>query len=448
MEQSDVQNSLLINKLKPSKRNKLISKKYNLNTDNQAQTFGLKYMNASIDLKNCNIEPILTEGTVKSTTNYVTKWSQVVRDTKNDNMHIDLSQSEVMNIQENNKDYDNFSMISENMEYISNFIEENYQMVLTENLFLRQESHSIIPFLTLNSSEIHRMCLSDYEIKHVYRQFKKKYKTHRTDGMDYYKIGLINFYKRKFVTAYSNFKFAFKLRPNEGEIAKWLAFSCLTLIFCINNKVNFKDLKNCEITNDKDTFEDEDSFLFACCSNRKRKVNTIGTSTIKTDSNMFGDYTSNNNNTHKINKVSLCKEAEELLNNLIEDEKQFIEIYWMKLIICSYCKVKTDQSQFRKEFLIDPKICIKKIKEKDTYLSYLAYIEYNRYISEDKNVFNVSVVLSELITKYPNRIEGFLRYWSILVKEEKNYKLAQLLSEMFCKNASSSFVNLENNVYQ
>ena len=44
------------------------------------------------------------------------------------------------------------------------FIDSN----LCENGFLKQPYHSIIPFILMQNKEIHRMCLSDYELKLFY----------------------------------------------------------------------------------------------------------------------------------------------------------------------------------------------------------------------------------------------------------------------------------------
>ena len=77
-------------------------------------------------------------------------------------------------------------------------------------LLKHQECHSIIPFLLISSKEIHRVCLSDYEIKHIYKLYKSKTKSFKAEGIDYYRIGLINFYKGKYILAYNSIKSAIK----------------------------------------------------------------------------------------------------------------------------------------------------------------------------------------------------------------------------------------------
>lgn len=79
----------------------------------------------------------------------------------------------------------------------------------------------------------------------------------------------------------------------------------------------------------------------------------------------------------------------------------------------------------------DPRFCIKKIHEIDIYLSYIAYAEYNYIINPN---FRYDVVLSELIFKYKNRFEAYLKYWNLLVRKDskyKNFKKAHYISEIF-----------------
>jgi len=98
---------------------------------------------------------------------------------------------------------------------------------MPDNMILNHETHSIIPFLLISNKEVHRMCLSDYDIKAIYKTFQKKSKLKNIDGFDYYMIGLVNFYKGKYQIAYTNFKLASEKRPTEPNIAKWFAFRCI-----------------------------------------------------------------------------------------------------------------------------------------------------------------------------------------------------------------------------
>jgi hypothetical protein len=113
------------------------------------------------------------------------------------------------------------------------------------------------------------------------------------------------------------------------------------------------------------------------------------------------------------------------------------------MIICTYIQLKPNQKVFQTK-IIDPKLCIKKIKMIDSYYSYIAYADYNYMID---NKYDSGVILAELINKYPKKIEAYLKYWYLLAKgPNKDYKLCHKLSEMFWKN--SSMINFDNNVYQ
>jgi hypothetical protein len=110
------------------------------------------------------------------------------------------------------------------------------------------------------------------------------------------------------------------------------------------------------------------------------------------------------------------------------------------MIIGVFCKLNPKQKFFKTQ--VDPKVCIKKMKEKDIYISYLMYAFYNSMIDTNYQIKNI---LSELVTKYPTRIDAYLKYWYILVKDLKDYKLASQLSETFWKN--SAILKFDNNIY-
>jgi hypothetical protein len=470
------------------------------------------------------------------------KWSNMVKKSKQEMLKIDLSQSEVLS-STNQLD---FSAMSENMDDFNDIIEENYQVVITENSFLKQESHSILPFFFLSSREIHRMCLSDYEIKLVNKSIKNKIKNNRLDWMDYYKKALIKFYQAKYFESYMNFKAAHNMRSKDKEVGKWLAFNILIIVFCanyeaangensklnvneitnsflnfnigssdkksayanynntngnsqnfnsnknnnnfsnINNnasnnptanncfnnsfKINFSNMEKISIknkeydysgstnTNENISDEDEKTALFSCCSSRKAKIKTIGVSSL------VNAFQADRDSNIKFNKSGLCRELENLLNELLElsvtenlkcdsnytennceflskENAYRIEIWWMLMIVSVFAKLKPDQKAFVKFY--DPKHCVKKIKERDVYLGYLAYAEYNSLINKS---FNPENIFMEIIYKYPKRIEGYLKFWSRLVKNTpKEYKKAHSLSEVFWKN--SSIIQFDNDVY-
>jgi hypothetical protein len=303
-------NSFLIEKLKPSNKNRLITKKYKILAQNSTATQNDEFKNLGIN------EQLHSSITNNNNDEFQLKWNNIVKQAKVEAMHLDINASEVFNI---NKD--DHSIFSENLEDINNLIEETYQIVLNENMFLRQEHHSIMPFLLLTSKGIHRMCLSDYEIKMVYRMFTKKLKYRRIDGMDYYKIGLINFYKGKYYMAYNNFRTAFEMRKNEVTIRKWLAFCIIILLFTNDNKLKITNI--IDDSNVIKTEKDDEGFFFSCCTHRKNNIK-------------FGSKTSDTlfltDGSIQQNKHYLCKELEELLKLITLDEKHENEGWYILLI--------------------------------------------------------------------------------------------------------------------
>ena len=113
----------------------------------------------------------------------------------------------------------------------------------------------------------------------------------------------------------------------------------------------------------------------------------------------------------------------------------------MYMLIGSFCEIHKDQNLF--EEFYEPKYCIKKIKAIDPFFSYLAYAEHNFIIDEN---YEIDKILNQMMDKYPNRIESYLKYWQLLTKGKfKNLNLAYKLSENYWKN--SSVINLEENIY-
>lgn len=181
------------------------------------------------------------------------------------------------------------------------------------------------------------MCLSDYEIKLNTKTFKKKSNCNRLECFDYYKIGLINFHIGNYIEAYNNFKIAYNMKvkdqtrstsynnssslngspqnirnknitvnnfdnfikkninpsDNYANIAKWLAFTGMIILFSDyenGNKQNFKNI--CKIKLEDFEKEKNSTFLFNCCSARK--------------TNKIGDFTNTINETNlKINSSKL-----------------------------------------------------------------------------------------------------------------------------------------------
>jgi hypothetical protein len=394
-------------------------------------------------------------------------------------------------------------------------------MTLTENLYLRQEYHSIIPFLLLNSKSLHRMCLSDYEIKLVIKMFKKRSKLNRLECFDYYKIGIINFFKGNYVNAFNNFKKAYNMKLKDNidssgnnnynnnnnyysnnnnnqnnkkiihqnfsngncgidessiinisnsnniiaNIAKWLCFSGMILIFCNTNKhdsfnkIDFKNITKIKLE-DFD-YEERTPFIFDCCSVRKKgkigenlneedtkksvknllkSKNTISLSNnlLKIENSFVGSDLSLIK--HDLN--SIAKEIEDLLKIVIDNEKNKVEGNWLSMIISLYCNANKNTKIF-KQFL-EPKCYIKAIKNCDNYLSYIVYTQMMYFTQED---FKIEYVLNELIQKFKYRLEAYFFYWNLLYKGKyRNHNEANSLTEVLLKITSVMKFD-ENNIY-
>lgn len=289
------------------------------------------------------------------------RWKQQIQEFENNSNNININfndQSEVP------KDYSKhtpeISMLSYNLEDINNYIEENYNMIISENSFLRKEFHSIILLLLISSNEIHRISLSDYEIKMIEKDFINKAKINRLDGMNYYRLGLISFYQGRYNEAFARFYKAKSLRNNNSSITKWFALSGMIVILgdrgkllftnssfksfnletnsssfsynTISNNLNFNNSHNntkkhrhfnsnanntnninLENNNDQDIENDElrekekssytDNFIFSCCSVRKDKIaNKISVIKFSTTTNslLIDSYT----NDYYINTLS------------------------------------------------------------------------------------------------------------------------------------------------
>jgi hypothetical protein len=104
---------------------------------------------------------------------------------------------------------------------------------------------------------------------------------------------------------------------------------------------------------------------------------------------------------------------------------------WLFTFIGAFITLKSKQTFFKNSH--DALYCIKKIKEKDPYLSYLVYGQYNYIID---NHYSFDKILKQLITNYPQRVEAFFKYWQILVDKKgrfKNYQAANQISEFYWK---------------
>ena len=310
MEENKIESKLnWVDKLKPSSKNKFIQKKFknfSKNNDNVSESSFIK-----------NIENIENFGNNYTKEEFIKKdsynvnidknWNIIVRQSKQQFLQLDLNQSEIIKP-------DDASIMSENFEEINNFIEEKYKNAISENNYFNQESHSIIPFLLISSKEIHRMCLSDYEIKLAFRSYEKKARKVRLDGYDFYKIGLINFYQAKYYTSYCHLKSAHKMRKNDVNIAKWFAFSCLVLIFC-EKKIDFLKITKTVLSNEVEGDTQNNLFFIPCCTSRKN-IKNVNMQILKSEVN---------DNSHHITPSVLSKELQDALNIVINNEKHFVE---------------------------------------------------------------------------------------------------------------------------
>lgn len=278
---------------------------------------------------------------------YLAKWNKCVFENK-------LSLAELNNINDQSQvilknNLDN-TALSDDLEKINNIMEERIKINLCENGFLKQTYHSIIPFILIQNKEVHRVCLSDYELKFFYKIYnKKKSESERKNPYESYRQGIIKFYKGKYLDAYLYFKNAHIKKETDLNIAKWLAFTSLILLMC-SKKIDFKNIKNVKVEANKEEDEVKESgIIFPCCSSRKNelKLKTLQGSNILLQNNFFlnsggsnniyagtiiNSYHSNNNNyfnnqssnVQKISQINLAKEIMKLLKMLINDDKKNI----------------------------------------------------------------------------------------------------------------------------
>jgi len=283
----------------------------------------------------------------KDNKSYLDKWNKCVFDRRPTFTELNNINDQSQVIFKNNLD---ITVLSDDLENINNIMEERIKLNLYENGFLKQLYHSIIPFLLIQNKEVHRMCLSDYELKLFYKTYnKKKSESERKNPYESYRQGIIKFYKGKYLDAYSHFKSAHIKKESDLNISKWLAFTSLILLMC-NKKIDFTNIKNVKVETNINDSEEKDSsdkdLIFPCCSSRKsdNKMKNLQNknSTIKNNfifnngynefDKKFGGlnyYTSGNNSSNafnfKISKISqsnLAKEILKLLKKLIKKENK------------------------------------------------------------------------------------------------------------------------------
>jgi len=165
---------------------------------------------------------------------------------KSDFMGVNASQIQNENsVFSDNSNFEDFEKI---------LTEENLSNLINENSFSNSESQSTLPFFLLSSREIHRMCISDYEIKLICKKFRYKQKIKRLDWIDFYKKGLIKVFQAKYFEAYNYFKEAESFKKEEIEVKKWICFVQILIIFCVDfrkSKENFRSLNELDEKNEK-----------------------------------------------------------------------------------------------------------------------------------------------------------------------------------------------------
>ncbi len=122
------------------------------------------------------------------------------------------------------------------------------------------------------------------------------------NDIDYYHKGLINFYLANYSKAFDIFSNGYKLFPENMNLAKWLAFSCVVLIFCDKN-IDFSKISSLKINEDsKDRYNETSNYSFCIMRKSEMKID-----------NMSRD------------KSYYCQMCEELLEKLISNTKTQIE---------------------------------------------------------------------------------------------------------------------------
>lgn len=117
------------------------------------------------------------------------------------------------------------------------------------------------------------------------------------------------------------------------------------------------------------------------------------------------------------------------------------------MYVSIYSETNKDQTLFKHTY--DPRYVIKMIKRKDSYLSYIAYVQFNYIVNPG---YDPEEVLSELLIRYSDRIEAYLLHWQVIAKGRntgkypstgagasvttgKNYKKLRSIAEVMWKRS-------------
>lgn len=305
-----------------------------------------------------------------------------------------------------------------NLDHINKFIEEKHQIEITENFFLKKTFHSIIPFFLVSDRSVHRLTLSDYEIKIICKEHCDKSKIRR-ESVDNYKIGIVNFYRGRFDLAYLKFKNAYESNNSDINLSKWL---CFTILILLNpDIVKGKKIQFDQVNLTTPQGETKISF-FKCCSTRKTSLPLWeGDAEIPSNEVLTGDL------------VDIMRKIEKRMES--DPDLNLVEFLWLQLIMTALSKVNPVENNF--DLNQDYKTYLSKIKKIDPYLSYIAYGEYH-YITDKK--YDYFALLSSLVSKYPNRVEAYMKLWTLLTNKKSrwiNHNLAYNLCETFALHNST-----------
>ena len=316
-------------KTTPNKNKTPIEKEFLKIFNEQSQNKNL--LSLSINLSRESIEDD------ENNKSYLAKWNKCVFENRPHVMELNNIQNQSHVIQKNHIDN---TVLSDDIEKINNIMEERIKLNLCENGFLKQPYHSIIPFILMQNKEIHRMCLSDYELKLFYKTYnKKKSECERKNPYESYRQGIIKFYKGKYLDSYFHFKSAHVKKDTDLNIAKWLAFTSIILLMC-NKKIDFTNIKNVKVDfNKEEENTNENNIVFPCCSSRKNdgRLKSLAMNSIQNNFhfnniniNNTNNYFENNSynikencnsfNASKISQINLAKEITKLLKLILKKE--------------------------------------------------------------------------------------------------------------------------------
>lgn len=404
---SNKENGLLLKKLKKSNKNTIISAKFNFFRKNDN--------NQVIDNKPQPNTPIISSGVHQSDfDNNV--WDNLVKSSlnkfNNDNL-IDISRNT-------------------NDEELTNYYDKFKQVGPSSQSFCESSYCSIIPFLLIHDKQLHRGVISEIDL------YKWLNIVNNHNYKNYYQKGLILFYYGDYLSSYKFFKLSVSLFENEiankkisnkismlfGNIYKWLAFAAMLILFCQEkskvNSINLcKKLKNKIIESSNSVIDNKQQKklnpLFICFNRKKDDINK---------SSLFSSEKLDEKNNNLITNLTqlnldtfiLSEEIEYCIHKASLCECNILECNWLILYISIYLEYHPSSNIFLHFKKFSALQCIKNIKLKDKYLSYIAY---DIYQSIKNNSYSSSYDLyNELITEYPYRVEGYIMLYIIMTKQK------------------------------